>query len=208
MYNKIKKMLDNGGPIHGVGFQSHQTLEEYTPAFMASMKENFARFAALGLQLAVTELDIRITTPTDQAELTKQGEYYREYLETCLAIPACRTFMIWGFTDKHSWIPGTFPGTSDALIFNSSYQPKPAYTSLLNVVKNYKVVGILPKDKSQRTSDLDLNILSNNSYSDVFNLRGVKVGSYSIVPNPSSLTPRVANQAIISRNGDRRAIVQ
>jgi endo-1,4-beta-xylanase len=210
MYNKIKKMLDNGVPIHGVGFQSHQTLEEYTPAFIASMKENFDRFAALGLQIAVTELDIRIKTPTDQAELTKQGEYYREYLETCLATPACRTFMIWGFTDKHSWIPGTFPGTGDGLIFNSSYQPKPAYTALLDVVKNFKIVSILPQDKSQRTSDLNLNIMSNNSYTDIFNLQGVKVGSYSIVQNPSltDKSSRLANQAVISKDGYRRVIVQ
>jgi endo-1,4-beta-xylanase len=38
--------------------------------------------------------------------------------------------MVWGFTDKYSWVPGTFPGTGRALIYDDNLSPKPAYTAL------------------------------------------------------------------------------
>ncbi|KAB8146092.1 hypothetical protein F8S13_02540 [Chloroflexia bacterium SDU3-3] len=37
---------------------------------------------------------------------------------------------VWGIPDKYSWVPGTFPGTGDALIFDNNYNPKPAYYSI------------------------------------------------------------------------------
>jgi len=202
MYNKIKKMLDNGIPIHGVGFQSHQTLEEYTPAFIASLKENFDRFAKLGLKISVTELDIRIKLPSDQNALKKQADYYREYLETVLANPACRTFMIWGFTDRHSWVPGTFPGTGEALIFNNSYQPKPAHTALLNVLKNYKTSADFQTIKPVQTSILN----TGSRY--VFNLKGEKISSYSVLKNDAH-TPgfRAANQILVTEQGKRAMLL-
>jgi endo-1,4-beta-xylanase len=41
-------------------------------------------------------------------------------------VPRCRTFVTWGFTDAHSWIPTELPGFGDALPFDRSYRPKPA----------------------------------------------------------------------------------
>jgi endo-1,4-beta-xylanase len=207
VYNRLKKMIENGIPITGVGFQSHQTLEEYTPAFIASLKENFNRFAALGLKISITELDIRITLPTDDSELTKQGEYYREYMQTVLSTPACKTFMIWGFTDAHSWVPGTFKGTGDALIYTASYQPKPAYTAILEVLKNYKPSGInLPINS--RSSNAGFSVIGSEGYARLFNLQGKKVGSVMIISNPSAaIRPiNLANQMTISAENRTRSI--
>ena len=39
---------------------------------------------------------------------------------------------VWGLTDKHSWVPGTFSGYRAALPYNESYGAKPAYTGLSN----------------------------------------------------------------------------
>ncbi|HEX2959712.1 MAG TPA: endo-1,4-beta-xylanase [Chitinispirillaceae bacterium] len=194
IYNKIKKMIDNGIPIHGVGFQSHQTLEEYTPAFIESLKENFDRFAKLGLKISVTELDIRITLPTEQSELEKQADFYHEFLETAIANPACRTFMIWGFTDKHSWVPGTFKGTGDALIYSNTYQPKPAYAEMLDVLKNFKEAGIEQPINSRMLNNPALSLVGSNGYSCLFNLQGKKVGSVMVISNPSVI-PRPINLA-------------
>jgi endo-1,4-beta-xylanase len=201
MYNKIKKMIENGVPIHGVGFQSHQTLEEYTPEFIASLKENFDRFAKLGLKISITELDIRISLSTDQSELEVQADFYRDFLETALANPACRTFMIWGFTDKHSWVPGTFSGTGDALIFNTNYQPKPAYTALLNVLKNFKNAGIEKPINSRMSNNTNISLIGPNGYSSLFNLQGKKVGSVMVISDPSTLPKPVnlAHQMTISK---------
>jgi len=51
------------------------------------------------------------------------------FMQVALATPACQTFMMWGFTDKYSWIPAQFPGYGAACIYDENYQPKPAYTA-------------------------------------------------------------------------------
>ena len=196
VYNRVKEMLENGIPISGIGFQSHQTLEEYTPEFIESLKENFDRFAELGLQISVTELDIRITLPSDRDELDKQGDYYREYLETFLANPACKSFMIWGFTDRYSWVPGTFPGTGEALLFTSNYQPKPAYTGLFDALENYEPDAVVLSDRSRTGLASTLFRISGNGSGDIFNLRGEKVGTYL----PVTGARRMANQVVVNRN--------
>jgi endo-1,4-beta-xylanase len=211
VYNKCKKMLENGIPIHGIGFQSHQTLEEYTPEFIASLKENFDRFSKLGLKIAVTELDIRIKLPSDQNALKKQADYYREFMETALANPACRTFMIWGFTDAHSWVPGTFSGTGEALIYDSKYQAKPAYTSLLATMKAYNPSSILPLEQYQKNLLVNMNNTSQNSTNDLFDLRGVKIGTYSATSGQSSnatLPRSMASKTIITQNGKHSVVIQ
>jgi endo-1,4-beta-xylanase len=139
VYNKVKKMLENKVPIHGVGFQSHQVVDEYNDNFYSALKQNFDRFAALGLKISITELDVRINMPADAAELKKQAQMYGAFLRATLNTPACKTFMIWGFTDKHSWIPSVFPGTGAGLIYNESYVAKPAYDTLLAILKNHEV---------------------------------------------------------------------
>lgn len=135
MYNKIKKMVENGVPIHGIGFQAHHTEPEWSENFKGSLKENIKRFTDLGLEVVFTETDVRITTPTDDAELIDQAKMYKAMLEAALESKGTTTFMIWGFTDKHSWVPGTFRGTDDALIYDKSYKKKPAYDSIAAVLK-------------------------------------------------------------------------
>jgi endo-1,4-beta-xylanase len=88
------------------------------------------RFADLGLQIYITEMDIRIQEPVTDADLTKQATIYGNVLARCLEQPACVGFQTWGFTDKYSWIPSHDEGYNDALIFDRSYIPKPAYYSL------------------------------------------------------------------------------
>ena len=52
-------------------------------------------------------------------------------MTVCLQNPGCTAFQTWGFTDKHSWIPGSYPGFGAALHFELNYQPKPAVNSML-----------------------------------------------------------------------------
>ena len=94
-----------------------------------------ARCAALGLKVHLTELDIRMQLPATAELLSAQAQNYRDVVQTCMSYAACDVVVMWGFTDKESWIPSTFPGWGAALVFDSSYQPKPAYTSLQSVLK-------------------------------------------------------------------------
>jgi endo-1,4-beta-xylanase len=125
-YVMVKDLLARGVPITGVGFESHFVLGG-VPGTLAA---NIARFAALGLQVHITELDVRIQAPTTPAALQTQAQNYREVVSACMSSPACNVIVLWGFTDRESWIPSTFPGWGDALIYDASYQPKPAYTAI------------------------------------------------------------------------------
>ncbi|HEX9059589.1 MAG TPA: non-reducing end alpha-L-arabinofuranosidase family hydrolase [Clostridia bacterium] len=129
-YNMIKSMKQRGIPIDGVGFQSH-FVNGMTDAQFAAIDQNVKRYAALGLKVAFTETDIRISTSANQTTAFQtQANEYKKLMQICLANPNVTTFMVWGITDKYSWVPGTFPGTDNALIFDKSYNAKPAYTAL------------------------------------------------------------------------------
>jgi endo-1,4-beta-xylanase len=41
---------------------------------------------------------------------------------------------VWSFTDKYSWIPETFQGEGDALIYDKDFNKKPAWTSISSVL--------------------------------------------------------------------------
>ena len=51
-------------------------------------------------------------------------------LQSCLLNPSCISFTVWGFTDKYSWVPQTFPGEGSANIYTEEYEAKAAYSAL------------------------------------------------------------------------------
>jgi len=130
-YNLVRDLLARGVPITGVGFQAH-FIAGGVPSTLA---QNITRFSALGLKVHITELDVRLQLPSSAATLQTQAQNYRDVVSTCMSFPACEAVVLWGFTDKDSWIPSTFPGMGEALIFDSAYQPKPAFASLQSVLK-------------------------------------------------------------------------
>ncbi|MEM3712001.1 MAG: endo-1,4-beta-xylanase [Thermoproteota archaeon] len=133
VYELLKELLRKGVPIHGVGFQTHLTLER--PPNPENVARNIKRFEELGLIVEITEMDIRIREPVTDEELDKQAEIYSNILKVYLSSSNPRTFIMWGFVDKYSWISYTFSGYGSATIFDNDYQPKPAYNSLLTILE-------------------------------------------------------------------------
>ena len=131
-FNLIRDLRSQGVPIDGVGFQMH-LINPFR--VQQQHRDNFRRFASLGLELSVTELDIRIALPTSSDELQQQALGYSDVIQLCLSEPNCRVLTTWGFTDKFSWVPSTFQNQGDALIFDVNYQPKPAYFALLDALQ-------------------------------------------------------------------------
>lgn len=129
VYALIKDLKDRGVPIHGIGFQGHFEAGGGTPSRQV-LKSTFDRFAALGLTIHVTELDVRIRLPATEAKLAAQAENYRAVVGACLDTQACEALVVWGLHDGNSWVPSTFPGWGDALLFDASFQPKPAYRAV------------------------------------------------------------------------------
>jgi len=132
VYRLLINLKARGIPIDGIGLQSHFRTDQ--PPNMRDVATNMKRLAALGLEIHVTEFDVRMSLPSTEQELQKQAEIYRGYLSTCLSVSSCKAFLMWGFTDKYSWIPGHIAGMGAALPFDGSYKPKPAYAALIDVL--------------------------------------------------------------------------
>ncbi|MGI5272093.1 endo-1,4-beta-xylanase [Nonomuraea sp. CA-218870] len=127
MYNLVQSLRQQNVPVDCVGFQSHLAIQY---GFPTSFQQNLERFAALGVQVRITEVDIRMQTPRNSSKDATQATYYRDVVRACMAVSACAGVTIWGFTDRHSWVPDTFPGEGAALIYDENYQQKPAYTAV------------------------------------------------------------------------------
>jgi endo-1,4-beta-xylanase len=93
------------------------------------------RFAALGLDVAITELDIRMQLPSDAQKLAQQAKDYAAVAKACQAVSRCVGITFWGISDKHSWVPGFFPGNGDALPWDVNYHPKPAVAAMEAALK-------------------------------------------------------------------------
>ena len=129
IYAMAEDFKKRGLPIDGIGFQTHVSLKFDDPAKLASFAKNMERFAKLGLEIHLTEIDVRLTD-SSPASLAAQARLYGEITTLCVQQPACKLLQTWGFTDKHSWIPGFYKGQGWALLWDDEYQKKPAYKAM------------------------------------------------------------------------------
>jgi endo-1,4-beta-xylanase len=131
VYELVKKLKEKN-LVDGVGWQCHfESGWKVNDGFV----KNAERLAKLGLEVSITELDLRFKLPSTPEKLATQAESYRSMLKFCLSQPNIKAMLLWGFTDKSSWVPHFFKGSGDALIFDMEYKPKPAYQALADVLK-------------------------------------------------------------------------
>jgi endo-1,4-beta-xylanase len=130
-YAFVRDLIARGVPITGVGFESHFQVG----GIPSSIGANITRFAALGLKVHITELDVRLQLPSTTSQLATQAQNYKDVVDACVKNTACDAVVFWGFTDRESWIPSTFAGWGDALLLDSNYQPKPAFSSVQSSLK-------------------------------------------------------------------------
>ncbi|WP_418955567.1 endo-1,4-beta-xylanase [Streptomyces tritici] len=116
MYAMVRDFKQRGVPIDCVGFQSHFNNDS---PYHSNFRTTLQNFAALGVDVAITELDIQGASATTYANVTND----------CLAVPRCLGITVWGVRDTDSWRPEHSP-----LLFNGDGSKKPAYTSVLNAL--------------------------------------------------------------------------
>lgn len=135
IYAMVADLLERGVPIHGVGLEMHVGVDYWLPPY-SEISANIHRLSDLGLQVHITELDVRLPTPITKEYLEQQATIYGGMLSVCLEQPACTAFGMWGFTDAHSWIPYIYPEWTAPLIFDEVYKPKPAYWALIETLES------------------------------------------------------------------------
>jgi endo-1,4-beta-xylanase len=143
VYSLVSKLRSRNIPVHVLGMQCHWYLGTSNTGSSGAWDpqqfvQNMNRIAALGLDMSLTELDIRITTPSDSTKLAQQRAAYENVLSMCLAQPRCKRFYVWGMRDGQSWINSRYPGWGSPLLFTgtgTTYTPKPAYDGLVHVLQ-------------------------------------------------------------------------
>jgi endo-1,4-beta-xylanase len=152
----IRKLQSEGVPIAGVGLQGHYKMDWPTND---QVDETIAAFAKLGVKVMITELDVDLLPPATssqgaevttnvalQARLNPYAGGLPDDVQRRLAERYAGLFAVyvrhradvqrvtfWGVTDAQSWLNG-WPvrgRTSYPLLFDRSYQPKPAFAAVI-----------------------------------------------------------------------------
>ncbi|EJT76596.1 endo-1,4-beta-xylanase [Gaeumannomyces tritici R3-111a-1] len=148
----VKLVKDAGERIDGVGFQGHFTVGK-TPS-RQDLATHLKRFTDLGVEVSYTELDIRHSkVPANAAARQQQATDYTSVVGACLDTPKCVGVIAWQFTDKFSWIPGTFPGAGEACLLDQNYQKTPAYTAVAELLRSAAAGGGAANRGTNRTAD-------------------------------------------------------
>ena len=137
IYKLVEELKEQGVPIRGVGMQMHTALN-VSPSEQ-DLAANIKRLSDLGLKVHITEMDVQTqySKKSDDEKMAAQAEVYRYVFQTCLEAPACEAFVVWGASDRNSWIPG-YTGVPDMpLLFDEDYQPKPAYDAIMDVLQEF-----------------------------------------------------------------------
>ena len=135
-YALAKDLKDRGVPIDGVGLQMHLMAQD--PVSEEALLENVRRFGDLGLFVSFTEIDVRVANPLTAEKEAEQIDAYSKLMEIALGEKNAGSFIMWGFSDKRSWIPRAFPGFGFAHLYDQNDKPKPVYFRLKDIISGKK----------------------------------------------------------------------
>ncbi|MDE5883464.1 MAG: endo-1,4-beta-xylanase [Oscillospiraceae bacterium] len=121
----LQELVDNK-LIDGMGMQSHIGMS--SPS-IAQYESALRSYAAMGLEIQITELDIALRSNSDE-DLLALAERYRECFDMFKRVKNdgvnLSAVVLWGITDSTSWIGG-YP-----LLFDKNYQAKAAYYAVID----------------------------------------------------------------------------
>ncbi len=136
VYDLVKKLLDAGVPVHGIGLQGHWNLVEPSEK---NFRDALDKYSSLGVKIQITELDISVynsgdknatdnvfTPEREQKQIEKYNMVFRVLRDYKNVITGV-TF--WNVSDKTSWLDN-FPvrGRKNyPLLFDQNLKPKKAY---------------------------------------------------------------------------------
>lgn len=130
---QIRKFLDQGVPIGGIGVQGHLHGDSFDPVVLQNALDRLAQFH---LPVRVTEFNfpgqrskyygqrgVRLSEAEEQAKARALADYYR----ICFAHPAVEGILMWGFWEGANWIPVSS-------LYRRDWSPAPAAEAYRDLV--------------------------------------------------------------------------
>lgn len=127
----LRRLLAEGVPIHGVGLQAHMHFELPDED---TLVRNLERFAALGLEVHLTEVDVAIPGEVTVRQRVRQAIAMRRLTRACLRVPACTTVVFWGIDDGRSWVPRFFADWHAPLLYDQDLKRKLAWYAVADAL--------------------------------------------------------------------------
>ncbi|KAK3323065.1 glycoside hydrolase family 10 protein [Apodospora peruviana] len=132
---RIVKMLKAAHiKIDGVGLQAHLIAEQHPT--LDQHIDAIKGFVGTGVEVALTELDVRLKTPATAANLAQQKEAYKNIVGACVQVKGCIGVTIWDFYDPFSWVPYVFEGEGAPLLWFEDFSTHPAYDGVVEALTN------------------------------------------------------------------------
>ncbi|HLJ95455.1 MAG TPA: endo-1,4-beta-xylanase [Gemmataceae bacterium] len=142
----LRRLIKDGVPIYGVGIQGHWSTANVP---YAALDKAIADYAALGLKVSITELDVTIrgasggqfgrgpggrgrgeVSPPSPQDLKAQADAYARLFAIFIKHKdVVERVTFWGLSDRRTWRFGQHP-----LIFDANNQPKPAYAAIVDAL--------------------------------------------------------------------------
>lgn len=157
MLRLLEALLKRGAPLHGLGVQGHLDLQK-EPFSQRVFADFLAEVAGMGLEILITELDVRERDLTEPPEIRDRlvADHVTEYLDVAVDQRALVGVITWGITDRHSWLklteedlarfPGAWqdgsnPGLNRGLPFDAELRPKPMYHAIASAFERRALLG-------------------------------------------------------------------
>jgi hypothetical protein len=119
----VKDFLARGVPIDGVGLETHLGAGGSYPT-LAALDSVMAKYAQLGLRVALTELDVLRPVTWDGG--IAQRAAYDTAAQACREMPNCTAVTVWGVADAYSWRSAD----QRATLVDASLAVKPSYADV------------------------------------------------------------------------------
>ena len=135
----LTRLKKNNVPVQALGIQSHLFAD--TNACNATYKRFLQEISDLGLEIMITEMDVREKNlPADIAIRDRMiaSQYYK-CLSFMLQFPAVKTVVTWGLSDRYTWIATHDPRPDGIpvrpLPYDAEMNPKPAWEAIRNALQ-------------------------------------------------------------------------